>query len=75
MFRYLKVALRGLGAPARAAWRQPWLTLALTSLFLAGATPVAAIWYGQHCWEAAQAALAKGQPAEARSHLDVCLVL
>src|SRR5262245_17650273 len=73
MFRYLRAAARVLTSPAKVARRRPWLSLGLTGLVLAAAAPLVGIWYVQHQWRAAQAALAEGRPADARSHLKVCL--
>src|SRR5437762_14222334 len=48
-----------------------------TALLIALAVPAAAVaglyWYVSRQWDAAQAALHGGRPAEARSRLEVCL--
>ena len=63
MFRYLKAIIRYLTYPG------PWGTLALAAFGLV-AVALAGV---RNQWPAAQAALAEGQPREARSHLDICL--
>src|SRR5439155_27034966 len=73
MFRYLKAIIRYLTYPARLARRRPWRALALTAFGLVAIALAGGIWYVRNEWQAAQAALAEGQPREARSHLDICL--
>jgi predicted Zn-dependent protease len=72
MLRYVRAVARGLAYPARAAGRRPWLTLTLAGLLLAAGV-AATSWYVQYQWEQAQADLAAGRYAEARSRLEVCL--
>jgi tetratricopeptide (TPR) repeat protein len=74
MFPYLRATARWLTAPFRAARRRPRLALGLTALLLVAAG-AAGFWYVHSQWEAAQTALAEGRPAEARSRLEVCLLV
>jgi tetratricopeptide (TPR) repeat protein len=72
MLRHLRAFARGFTYPVRAARRRPLLALALAALAVA-AVGLGGVGYARHQWRAAQAALAAGRPAEARSRLAVCL--
>jgi tetratricopeptide (TPR) repeat protein len=74
VFRFLRAAARGLTYPARVARRRPRLTLVLLGVVLVAAA-LAGFWHVQHQWGAAQAALAADRPGEARSRLDLCLLV
>jgi tetratricopeptide (TPR) repeat protein len=53
--------------------RRPKTTAAVLALLLLAGTAVGLYGYALYQWHAAQAAVKKGQPAEARGRLDLCL--
>src|SRR4051812_20881341 len=70
--RSLWAAARGLGYPARLAWRRPRLSLLLLALLLPAGGALGS-GYLHHQWRAAQAALAADRPDEALGRLRLCL--
>ncbi|MCI0641664.1 MAG: tetratricopeptide repeat protein [Gemmataceae bacterium] len=74
MLRYVKVAVRALTYPLRAARRRPLVALLLIAALLATLL-VCSFLYAGYQWRSAQNALASDRAEEARAHLAFCLFM